>query len=362
MEITYPKVVEEDPIDYEMTCPGQSFTNEQVEEVMQKWRDRRSRLMAEFTELYNNILRQGDGIVSYPPKPLKVLPETTYSCVERRYCYHCEYITSDTSTTISTLGFRRPQQMMQVFSLRLSSYNFKSYPISIYGIIAIHDDLEPLRNYVFDCSRDDPVMIHQDYSSALPLCSPCRGIYVLDHALLEVDLWVKKDGDGLNDEKLLSLYAEINVGLSFDMKFIGRIQSDRCMLDMDYTLLSEGVEAVIQVLTILDSPHHVRFSAFSRCFDNRIVLFEGKCVKKGEIFTHVVTVTAKEKLDIILELENVHLVWSFQDGAAEALSSPNDYSILDQFNVRVFFAPKNGECRQSRYHAWKERCRTKGGT
>nr|CAB3459304.1 unnamed protein product [Digitaria exilis] len=72
MEITYPKVVEEDPIDYEMICPGQSFTNEQVEEVMQKWRDRRSRLMAEFAELYNNILSQGDGIVSYPPKPLKL--------------------------------------------------------------------------------------------------------------------------------------------------------------------------------------------------------------------------------------------------------------------------------------------------
>lgn len=177
---------------------------------------------------------------------------------------------------------------------------------------------------------------------------------------MEIDLWVKKDGDRLNDEKLLSLYAEINLGLSFDMKFIGRIQSDCCMLDMDYTLLSEGVEAVIQVFTILDSPRHVRFSAFSSCFDNRIVLFEGKCVEKGELFKHVVAVMAKDKLDIRLELENAHFVWTFQDGAAEALSSPNDNSILDQFNVRVFFAPKNGECRQSRYHDWKERCRTKG--
>jgi hypothetical protein len=61
----------------------------------------------------------------------------------------------------SVLGFRMPQQMMQVFSLRLSSCGSKPYPMSIYGIFAVRDDLEPLRNYVFKRSRDDPVMIHQ---------------------------------------------------------------------------------------------------------------------------------------------------------------------------------------------------------
>lgn len=176
-----------------MKFSGQSFTSEQVEEVTQKWRDRRNRLIAEFAELCNKILSQGDDIVLFPPKPLKVLPETTYSCVKRGYCYHREYMTSDTSMSKyrliptmqdpvncsvicvclaidvqspffpakSTLGFRRPQQMMQVFSLRLSGCNSKSYPISLYGIFAIRDDLEPLRNYIFDCSRDDPIMIHQ---------------------------------------------------------------------------------------------------------------------------------------------------------------------------------------------------------
>jgi hypothetical protein len=34
-------------------------------------------------------------------------------------------------------------------------------------------------------------------------------MYVLDLALLEVDLWMKKEGDRSTDEQLLSVYVEI---------------------------------------------------------------------------------------------------------------------------------------------------------
>ncbi|KAG2559933.1 hypothetical protein PVAP13_8KG012351 [Panicum virgatum] len=162
--------------------------------------------------------------------------------------------------------------MMQVFSLRLSSYKSKSYPISIYGIFAVRDDLKPLRNYVFNRSRDNPVMIHQD-SLALPLRSPCRGMYVVDRALLEVDLWVKKEGDGSTDEQLLSMYVEIDSGSNLKKTLTGRIHSEDCILDMDYMFLAVGVEVVIQVFTAVDSPHHVRFFASSSCFDKEIVIF-----------------------------------------------------------------------------------------
>ncbi|RCV36973.1 hypothetical protein SETIT_8G025200v2 [Setaria italica] len=105
--------VEDDPIDYEITCPGQSFTKKQEEEISLIWMDRHIKLNAEFSELCNEILSQGDDDVTFPPKPLKVLPETTYPCIRRGYCYHREYMTTDASRTKSTLGFRSPQQMMQ---------------------------------------------------------------------------------------------------------------------------------------------------------------------------------------------------------------------------------------------------------
>ncbi|RLM69892.1 hypothetical protein C2845_PM17G01320 [Panicum miliaceum] len=240
----------------------------------------------------------------------------------------------------SVLGFRIPRQMMQVFSLRLSSYKSKPYPISIYGIFAVRDGLEPLTNYVFNRSRDNPVMIHQD-PLALPLCSPCRGMYVLDHALLEVDLWVKKEGDGSTDEKLLSVYVEIDSRSIHDKVFTGRIHSEDCILDMDYMLLAEGVEAVIQVFTVVDSPHHARFFASSSCFDKEILIFEGNCVKKGELFTHIVAVMAKESLSVRLEWENSILEWTFKDGELGAIKYPDDklHSVLCK---GVLFSKESG--------------------
>ncbi|CAL4896988.1 unnamed protein product [Urochloa decumbens] len=353
--ITY-REVEEEPVDYEITCPGQSFTEEQQDELCLNWIERWSDLCVQYSDSCDAVSLGGEN-APRPPWPLKVLPESTYPCITRGYCYHREYMTSDTSQTTSSLGFSRPQDMMQIFSLKLSSCKSKSYPISVYGILAVRDDLEPLRNYVFNRSRDDPVMIHQD-SLALPLCSPCRGMYVLDRALLEVDLWVKKEGDGSTDEQLLYVYAEIDLGFSFDEIFTGRVHSEDCILDMDYAFLAQGVEAIIQVFTSVDSPRHVRFIASSSSFDEEIVLFEGKCAEKGELFTHVVAVKSKEKLEVRLEWENSLLAWTFQYGTLGASSYPGDDSI--PFYVNVLFAPKNRERGPSRYHAWKERCRNMG--
>ncbi|KAJ1256335.1 hypothetical protein BS78_K048000 [Paspalum vaginatum] len=327
--------------------------------------DRYIELNVEFIKLRDEFESQGgDGTVPFPPMPMKVLPETTDFCISGLYCYHREYMTSNTCQTDSTLGLDGRQQMMQIFSVtvRLSSYKSESYPISIYGIFAVRDDLEPLRNYVFNRSRDNPVKIRQDVF-ALPLCSPCRGMYVLDRALLEVDLWVKKEGDRSNDDKLLSAYVQINVRSCFDKKLRGRIHSDHCLLDMDYIFMAYSLEAVIQVFKTTHDPHHVRFTAFSRCFDLGIELFEGKCVERGDVFKHVVVVKARENLVIRLELDNSHFEWAFQDGAVGASNYPDVDSIFNQFQVRVFFAPKKGTAwRQSRYHDWLERCRNKGST
>ena len=149
----------------------------------------------------------------------------------------------------------------------------------------------------------------------------------MDRALLEVDLWVKKEGDGSTDEQLLSVYVEIDSGSNLDEMFIGRIHSEDCILDMDYMFLADGVEAVIQVFTAVDSPHHVRFFASCSCFDKEIVIFEGNCFKKGKLFTHTVAVMAKESLSVRLEWENSVLEWTFKDGAPGALSYPGDDSI-----------------------------------
>ena len=167
-------------------------------------------------------------------------------------------------------------------------------------------------------------------------------MHVLDHALLEVDLWVKKEGDGSADEPLLSAYVEIYVHSRFDRIRRGHIPSDSCSLEINYMFLSSSVEAVIQVFAKVDHPRRMRFTAFSSGFDHEIVLFGDNFVGNGNLNQHVVVVKQKGKLDICLKLEEIVFQWTFQDGVAGTISSPDD-SVLEygQFVVRVLFAPKN---------------------
>uniref|UniRef100_A0A453KQC3 DUF6598 domain-containing protein n=2 Tax=Aegilops tauschii subsp. strangulata TaxID=200361 RepID=A0A453KQC3_AEGTS len=248
-------------------------------------------------------------------------------------------MTHDTSTTASILGYPNPRTMLQVFSLRLASD--ESYPVSVYGIFAVRDVLEPRRNLIFNRRREDAVTIEQDFFT-LPLCSPCRGMYAPDQALLEVDLWVKKEGDGSPDEQLLSAYVEIYFHSHFDEMRTGRIPGDSCSLEIDFMFLSLSVVAVIQIFAKVGHPHHLRFTAFSSGFDHEIVLFGDKFVGSGSLNQHVVAVREKGKLDVRLQVEKMVFQWTFQYGVAGTVSSPNN-SILEygQFVVRVLFAPKD---------------------
>ncbi|EMS54386.1 hypothetical protein TRIUR3_13589 [Triticum urartu] len=269
-----------------------------------------------------------------PPVPLDVFPEATGLCVERGSCYHIEYMTHDTSTTNSDLGYSGPELMLQIFSLRLSSFSASySCPISVYGVFAVRDVLEPLRNHVFNRSRDDPVTVDQD-PFTLPLCSPCRGMYIpYDQVLLEVDLWIKKEGDGSADQKLLSKYLELDVRTEGDGFIYGCIPGDTVSLEIDCAYLTKSVEAVIEVSAEVSRPCHVRFVAFSSGYDNEIVLFNGKFTGE-KVFKHVVAVKAERELKVQLEVEESVFQWTFQGGNAGPLSSPDDSTLkYGQFDV-----------------------------
>lgn len=275
-------------------------------------------------------------MVALPGSAAPLLP------VLRGFCHHREYKTHDTSTTRSSLGLRDPRLMLQIFAMHLSISESYSYPVSVYGIVAVRDALEPLRNLVFNrpC-RDDAFTVDQD-SLTLPLCSPRRGMYIVrDRALLEVDLWVKEEGDGSSDKQLLSLYAEFEGMYELDEMLDGEVSSDLGSLVIDYLLLDESVEAVIQVSAKIDCPHHMRFTAFTSGFDGEIVLFDDKFSGNGKLFQYVVAVKAEGKLDICLKMEESLFWWTFQEGAVGAVRFPDD-SVLNygQFEVTVLFAPK----------------------
>lgn len=58
------------------------------------------------------------------------------------------------------------RHMLQIFSLKLSKVLVNG-PVELYGYIAVRDNLDSLLNYVFNSSRDDPVIIEQVHLSAI---------------------------------------------------------------------------------------------------------------------------------------------------------------------------------------------------
>ncbi|KAM0823727.1 hypothetical protein ACQ4PT_070674 [Festuca glaucescens] len=180
-------------------------------------------------------------------------------------------------------------------------------------------------------------------SFVLPLCSPCRGMYVQDRALLEVDLWIKDGGKESVDKLLLSAYAEIDIRAEYDYMLHVRIPNDDCNLDIKCMVLTRSVETVIQVYAKVDHPCHVRFTAFSTCYDDyEILIFDGKLLGDEKLFQHVITVKENGKLDVLLKLDQSLFQWTFQDKHIGAVCSPDDSIFAyGHFFVRVFFAPKD---------------------
>ncbi|RCV26136.1 hypothetical protein SETIT_5G221200v2 [Setaria italica] len=190
----------------------------------------------------------------------------------------------------------KPCEMMQVFSLRLSSP--LAHPVNIYGTFSVRDSWEPLRNYLFKCSRDDPAMI--------PQSSPCRGIYVLQCFLIDIDLWIKEEGDGSADKQL----------------FCGTIPGDCHGLDMHFAFLPDGIETVIEVLAEAEHPSDVKFSASTSGFDDKISLYDGNFCKVGPIFKHFMAVNKQEELHIILKMNGgSQCKWTFKAGVGSCCST-----------------------------------------
>uniref|UniRef100_A0ACD5VM70 Uncharacterized protein n=1 Tax=Avena sativa TaxID=4498 RepID=A0ACD5VM70_AVESA len=327
----------------ETNCPGKLYPESEADEREHNWADSFFQQIIEHNKICDEIMALGvEDDTPLPPHPMNVFPDATAACILGLYCHHRVYRTHDTSTTSSTFGYRTPKAMLQIFSMCLSSSE-PSCPTSVYGIFAVRDIYDPRRNYLFNRSRVDAVMILKQESFVLPLCSPCRGMYVPDEALLEVDLWGKKEGDESADKQLFSAYVEIDIVAEYDCLFFGRIPGDNCNLDIMYTVLAKSVEAVIQVYAKVDHPHHVRFTAFSTGYDDDgVVLFDDKLFGDEKLFQHIVAVKAKEKLDVLLEVDKSLFKWTFQDEYVGAVISP-DESIFDygHFFVRVMFAPKD---------------------
>nr|CAB3473052.1 unnamed protein product [Digitaria exilis] len=225
----------------------------------------------------------------------------------------------------------KPCEMMRVFSLRLSSPI--AHPVNIYGTFSIRDGWEPLRNYLFKRSRNDPATISKG-CSFLPLCSPCRGIYVLQYCLVDVDLWIKEEGDGSADKLLFCGYVELDAFLDgFGSKLLGGFQGNCHVLDMHYAFLPKGIETVIEVLAEAEHQSNVKFSASTNGFDDEISLYDGTFCGSGSMFKHYMAVNKQEELHNFLKMDDLQYNWTFKAGVGVVVAPEHPVPGFPQYFV-----------------------------
>jgi len=137
--------------------------------------------------------------------------------------------------------------MMQIFSLKLAYPPPAGDQVQVYGFMAVRDTLDPLRNYVFNCSRDDPFLVKQE-DGLIQMSGPKRGIRWHDMALVEFDMWIKRGDNKEDDLQLIDGAVWFNDRTSTHARVATkRIDGDYGSVDICYALLHSAMEATVHI-------------------------------------------------------------------------------------------------------------------
>ncbi|KAK3164647.1 hypothetical protein QOZ80_1AG0022440 [Eleusine coracana subsp. coracana] len=303
---------------------GARFTMDEAYSITWSQHERNGKILEKWCDMANN------NETPLPPVPLDILPRINEFCVSGHRCYHKRYWTDVIEETAPTHPDFRPCEMMQIFSLRLSSP--LEHPVNIYGTAAVRDCWEPLPNYLFKCSRDDPATISLG-CSLLPLRSPCRGIYLLQHILMDIDLWIKED-DGSGDKQLFRGYVELDAFMfGFGHKCMGRFHGDCHSLDMHFAFLTHSVETMIEIIAEAQHPSAVKISALTSGLNDEIALYDDIFCGTGVMVKHVIAVNRGEKIDVLLKLDGSLYKWTFEGGGGVIVAPDRPFSSFAQYFV-----------------------------
>uniref|UniRef100_A0A0E0I8U0 DUF6598 domain-containing protein n=1 Tax=Oryza nivara TaxID=4536 RepID=A0A0E0I8U0_ORYNI len=143
-----------------------------------------------------------------------------------------------------------PYAMLQIFDIKVLPFTLDvTCPVEVYGIIAVRDDVDEYRrNYLFNRSRENPVIITPAYDS-LPLMSPTRGISMWEACLIETDIRIKVEGEeAARDLTMVDGCVDIQEHrCGYDSHFKNRIDGELGAVLTHSMVIQAAVEATIQL-------------------------------------------------------------------------------------------------------------------
>ncbi|CAL4979737.1 unnamed protein product [Urochloa decumbens] len=169
-------------------------------------------------------------------------------------------------------------EMLQIFSLRLTKTPINSGPIQLYGYLDARDYMDGLFNYVFNRSRDNPVIVHK--GSLIEMAGPKRGIVMLSEVLMEFDTRIKTGAKEEDDLQLIDGLINFDERMSTRPTMLRFNGSCGGAVDMCLALIEKGMEAVIEVAILeVQSAFNLSLSSFVSIMEEEehkeIQLFHG---------------------------------------------------------------------------------------
>uniref|UniRef100_A0A0A9G4A5 DUF6598 domain-containing protein n=1 Tax=Arundo donax TaxID=35708 RepID=A0A0A9G4A5_ARUDO len=173
------------------------------------------------------------------------------------HLWHQQFrMTNTCPTSVRNMRFSEPganeyvsSALLQFFSLRFAGDFSPGETMSVYGFVAVRDDVDELRNYIFKRSREHAQEITPD-SPDLPLMPPSRGISAPFAVIVEYSLKVKSKGtDGPEDGELIDgcfEFEQSEIGPDVQLRKV-RMFGSLGPVDVHFVFLRYAVEATIDV-------------------------------------------------------------------------------------------------------------------
>ncbi|CAM0153122.1 unnamed protein product [Urochloa decumbens] len=173
------------------------------------------------------------------------------------HTWHREFrMTNTTPTSVGSMRFTQPggayeytsSQLLQFFSMKFAGDFSHGQRMSIYGFVAVRDDVDQLRNYIFNRPREHAQEITPD-SPDLLLIPPTRGISAPYDVIVEYSLKVKGNGgDDTDDEVFVDgcfMFRE-DSGCDTALRKV-RLFGPVGPLDIHFVTMKWAVEATVEV-------------------------------------------------------------------------------------------------------------------
>ncbi|KAJ1264995.1 hypothetical protein BS78_08G043600 [Paspalum vaginatum] len=215
----------------------------------------------------------------------------------------------------------KPADTMEVFFVKVVQITSDlSWPLDVYGVVAVRDSIDSKRNYLFRRGRDDCQTLGSPQARAnipdslLELTGPSHAILLWDESAFEIDLKVKSRGSSSSEDKVLCLdfFGYNNISYKGNVSYARTkvVSSRHSTVEVRFAHLKRSVEATITAHIVKGGSFSARLTACNPSIGEDVVLLDTRgqevsVTKDGEVALQHRVVIVEDGADLMIDLKAV---------------------------------------------------------